>query len=265
MVRLLISGTVAAVLVPSAGAQVLWDTGAFDGLNGRISDVSTPASRPQTRAADDFVLAAGNGQPYALSALHGRALGIHYSTAFAEIYADAGGQPATAPLATLPQLTLQVTQTGVFQVYDLLDLTFDTTGVSLSPGRYWVSVVCNVSGDPPPGDGYGYFATAGSGTVQGLPGMYRVATGPWTPITSAGIDPTDFSFRVEGQQGRPPCYANCDNSTTPPILNIADFVCYQSLFAAGSSLANCDGSTTPPILNIADFVCFQAAFAAGCQ
>jgi DNA-binding beta-propeller fold protein YncE len=32
----------------------------------------------------------------------------------------------------------------------------------------------------------------------------------------------------------------------------------------GACYANCDGSTTPPILNIADFVCFQQAFAAGC-
>jgi hypothetical protein len=60
------------------------------------------------------------------------------------------------------------------------------------------------------------------------------------------------------------CYANCDGSTTAPILNVADFVCFQSLFAAGDSRANCDGSTTPPVLNVGDFVCFQAAFAAGC-
>jgi hypothetical protein len=62
----------------------------------------------------------------------------------------------------------------------------------------------------------------------------------------------------------PPCAANCDNSTTPPRLNIADFICFQSQFAAGDPRANCDHSTTPPILNIADFVCFQQAFAAGC-
>jgi hypothetical protein len=60
------------------------------------------------------------------------------------------------------------------------------------------------------------------------------------------------------------CYANCDASTTPPILNVADFVCFQQHFAAGDPSANCDGSTTPPILNVADFVCFQQRFAAGC-
>jgi probable HAF family extracellular repeat protein len=60
------------------------------------------------------------------------------------------------------------------------------------------------------------------------------------------------------------CYANCDHSTTPPILNVGDFVCFQQRFAAGDPAANCDGSTTPPTLNVADFVCFQQAFAAGC-
>jgi hypothetical protein len=61
-----------------------------------------------------------------------------------------------------------------------------------------------------------------------------------------------------------PCYANCDGSVAPPYLNVADFVCFLSRFAAGDPYANCDGSTTPPTLNVADFVCFSAAFARGC-
>ena len=60
------------------------------------------------------------------------------------------------------------------------------------------------------------------------------------------------------------CYANCDGSTTAPILNVNDFICFQAKFAAGDSYANCDGSTTPPILNINDFICFQGQFASGC-
>jgi probable HAF family extracellular repeat protein len=60
------------------------------------------------------------------------------------------------------------------------------------------------------------------------------------------------------------CYANCDASTVPPVLNVADFVCFMDAFAAGDPRANCDESTAPPVLNVADFVCFQAAFAAGC-
>lgn len=61
------------------------------------------------------------------------------------------------------------------------------------------------------------------------------------------------------------CYANCDGSTAPPVLNVNDFVCFQAAFAAGSSYANCDLSTSEPVLNVNDFVCFQTAFAAGCS
>jgi hypothetical protein len=59
-----------------------------------------------------------------------------------------------------------------------------------------------------------------------------------------------------------PCYADCDHSLA---LNVGDFTCFLSRFAAGAPEANCDGSTTPPVLNVNDFVCFQAAFAAGCK
>jgi trimeric autotransporter adhesin len=69
------------------------------------------------------------------------------------------------------------------------------------------------------------------------------------------------------------CYANCDASTTEPILNVDDFTCFINEFAAAQSLppaqqissyANCDGSTVQPVLNVDDFTCFIIAFAQGC-
>jgi hypothetical protein len=57
------------------------------------------------------------------------------------------------------------------------------------------------------------------------------------------------------------CYANCDASTIPPVLNVNDFVCFQSRFAAANASADCDHNST---LNVNDFICFQSAFAAGC-
>jgi hypothetical protein len=60
------------------------------------------------------------------------------------------------------------------------------------------------------------------------------------------------------------CYPNCDHSTTPPVLTVADFGCFLNAFAAGDSYANCDGSTTVPVLTVADFGCFLNSFAAGC-
>jgi hypothetical protein len=61
------------------------------------------------------------------------------------------------------------------------------------------------------------------------------------------------------------CYANCDHSTTPPVLNVIDFTCFLQKFAAADPYANCDNSTTPPVLNVIDFTCFLQKFAAGCQ
>jgi hypothetical protein len=70
------------------------------------------------------------------------------------------------------------------------------------------------------------------------------------------------------------CYANCDASTTEPILNVDDFTCFINEFAVSQSLpyeqqmtsyANCDGSTTEPVLNVDDFTCFINEFAAGCD
>jgi hypothetical protein len=64
--------------------------------------------------------------------------------------------------------------------------------------------------------------------------------------------------------GAAPCYANCDASTTPPVLNVLDFTCFLNRFAAADTYANCDHSTTPPTLNVLDFTCFLNSFAAGC-
>ncbi len=61
------------------------------------------------------------------------------------------------------------------------------------------------------------------------------------------------------------CYANCDNSTTAPALNVLDFSCFLNRFAAGDTYANCDHSTTAPVLNVLDFSCFINSFAAGCS
>jgi hypothetical protein len=100
------------------------------------------------------------------------------------------------------------------------------------------------------------------------------AAGPFTLASTIG-DPLAGSIVSSGQYslgtgfiavvtGPPPCYANCDGSTTPPVLNVLDFSCFLNKFAAGDAAANCDGSTTPPVLNVLDFSCFLNEFAAGC-
>jgi 6-phosphogluconolactonase (cycloisomerase 2 family) len=69
------------------------------------------------------------------------------------------------------------------------------------------------------------------------------------------------------------CYANCDGSTSEPILTVDDFICFINEFAAAQALppeqqvghyANCDGSTALPVLTVDDFICFINEFAKGC-
>lgn len=54
------------------------------------------------------------------------------------------------------------------------------------------------------------------------------------------------------------CYADCDGNG---VLDIDDFLCFQTLFALGDPYADCDGNGE---LNIDDFLCFQTYFAIGC-
>jgi len=79
-------------------------------------------------------------------------------------------------------------------------------------------------------------------------------------FTTAGGQPTNNIVRW----GCAVCYANCDGSTIPPVLNVSDFICFQTRYAAGDPYANCDNSTIPPILNVSDFICFQTKYSAGC-
>lgn len=75
---------------------------------------------------------------------------------------------------------------------------------------------------------------------------------------------SDLFYAADLTQPPPACYANCDGSAAPPVLNVADFVCFLNKFASGDPYANCDGSTTPPVLNVSDIACFLQKFAQGC-
>lgn len=76
---------------------------------------------------------------------------------------------------------------------------------------------------------------------------------------------------VGGQQtafvvtGFPPasgaCYANCDASTTAPILSVVDFACFLKRFRAADPYADCDRSGS---VNVIDFACFLNRFQIGC-
>ncbi len=54
------------------------------------------------------------------------------------------------------------------------------------------------------------------------------------------------------------CYADCDGSG---VLNVSDFICFQTKFAQGDPYADCDGNGQR---NVNDYICFQTGFALGC-
>jgi hypothetical protein len=116
-------------------------------------------------------------------------------------------------------------------------------------------------------NGVAYFVTDGPNTTQANFYVYDIATAAQTgtipsPFTGSGT----FCAATYIAPSTPPiCYANCDASTSPPILNVNDFTCFLNRYAAGDSYANCDASTSPPILNVNDFTCFLNRFAVGCS
>ena len=97
---------------------------------------------------------------------------------------------------------------------------------------------------------------------NGIPDTTDLAAGTLHDCNANGIP--DECELAAGVPVNCPCYANCDGSTTAPVLNVNDFICFQQKYAAGDAYANCDGSTTAPVLNVNDFICFQQKFAAGC-
>ncbi len=118
-------------------------------------------------------------------------------------------------------------------------------------------------------DGAGWSALDGGAddNVLALSGFDADGTGPGQNDVYLGGDFFKFGGVSSSHLARwasCACYANCDGSTTPPVLNVGDFVCFLNRFAAGDPAANCDGSTVPPVLNVGDFTCFLNAFAAGC-
>jgi hypothetical protein len=97
---------------------------------------------------------------------------------------------------------------------------------------------------------------------------------PYTSFQAASNDLRTFVGNTIGPSGQSEgwvvtvptgCYANCDDSSAPPLLNVNDFICFINQFASGNPYANCDGSTIAPVLTVNDFVCFQQKFAAGCS
>ncbi len=111
------------------------------------------------------------------------------------------------------------------------------------------------------------------GTVQNLTDRTAELATPGQSIdaiVSFGEDAKGEIYICDQNPGEiykivPRCAANCDGSTTSPVLTANDFQCFINAFAGNDCYANCDGSTGTPALTANDFQCFINSYAAGCS
>lgn len=167
----------------------IWDNGNFDGVNGLASEINTAVS--DARTADDFMLTSTTTISYVTAQM---LTDVTPPAAQVEIYADYNmASPSNGPpLATYTFSSAN--QIGSGFGYPLIEFTFNTTGLTLTPGKYWVCPI--VIGN---GSGRGFFATTGSGTIKLESGYFK---GSYFGYGYWGINLySDFAFKVySGEQ-----------------------------------------------------------------
>jgi hypothetical protein len=171
---------------------------------------------------------------------------------YIEYNAAAPAPIAASPGAPLFRVNIHLSNAATGDVFNFAVMDYVAAWQQGMHGAFTTrpGEMLDTGGDVTPDGTQGRFAADPDLPVPVPPGAYEV------DFIDGGNRPSQV--RVGG------CYANCDNSTLPPALNVNDFLCFQTEFAAGDLYANCDGSTAPPVLNINDFICFTSAFATGC-
>ncbi len=270
-------------------------TGLDQGFNGAdVSQLPTGANTigenvnfaAGVRIADEFRVPAG--ETWTVTRLRSFAyqtgsFGFTMTALYARIWdgdpADPSSQVVWGDLGTFVTNVMDPAASGLEDAYRVTTNLQDTArqiqrveaavpNVQLGAGTYWLEWSTTGSGASGP---FMPPVTVPGNLPLGNAQIWRNA--PWAPVVDTtwnvvnypGGQPIGLPFILEGTSTTGGgCYANCDNSTTAPILNVADFTCFLQRFAGGESYANCDNSTTPPVLNVADFTCFLQSFAAGC-
>lgn len=121
---------------------------------------------------------------------------------------------------------------------------YDGSGQQLRLTQIGTTADESCGGLAPSGDGDVFFAGWTRGQLGGL--------------NSGGFDA--FLARYTDA-----CHADCDLSTGPGMLDIFDFICFQTNFVnLGSYACDCDTGTGTGVCDIFDFLCFQNAFVSGC-
>ncbi|MFN0131754.1 MAG: S8 family serine peptidase [Phycisphaerales bacterium] len=207
-----------------------------------IVNANQPVTNAQTRT---YTVTVANGEPELRVTM---------------CYIDPAPTSATALPNRVNDLTLRVTSPSGTIYWGNVGLSADNIS-DAGGAANTVDTVENVFLVSPQAGTWTIDVIGSSVTVDAYP------TGATGVVPNGAVD-AGFSLVATGATAAvmgSTCYANCDGSTSVPFLNVNDFVCFQNLFAAGSSLANCDASTIPPVLNVNDFTCFNNRFAAGCS
>jgi hypothetical protein len=184
----------------------LWLNGACDGYGAIGSYERSDGALPPILAADDFAIPA-SCELATLERIHLNMallpLDDPPTTGRLEVYADDGGRPAPAPLHSLDFVVAPAVEgcirSGQF-LFMVHALTFDTPGLTLTPGRWWLSPVgWNVAGNE-----YFLFATAGDGVLRlGEAQWHNTSYSP-EPWNGTSLFPffqdsrRDFAFAIEG-------------------------------------------------------------------
>jgi hypothetical protein len=143
---------------------------------------------------------------------------------------------------------------------NLYTINLSTAAVTLigsfgAPGMPFAQVGCGMAFDPT----LGLFATDNTGIAGQANLLYKIntTTGAATLVgTTAVANLLGLAFVPT------PCYANCDSSTSNPVLTANDFQCFLNRFVSNESYADCDGVGG---LTANDFQCFLGAYAQGCS
>jgi sugar lactone lactonase YvrE len=181
-------------IAPQVTGNLLFDNGSFDSVNGLASEINTQIT--DARVADDIVLTSTTQITCITAQIFST---VDPQTAQVEIYADnAGNGPVnTAPLFTFPSVSF--TQVGTAFGLPAIEFTFNTSGVTLSPGKYWISAQSTDNGS-----GRGFFCTSGNGVIKNQPAYFKSSffgATSWIPAVNFLSAPSDFAFRVYGIAG----------------------------------------------------------------
>jgi hypothetical protein len=184
-------GLLAICVAPSAGGDVLWDNGSFDGRNGLSSNWCQG-----TWTADDFIVTDPVRIERATAEFYVRPPADGpFERADVAVWAQPiPGEGPEDLLVELDWLPISSQKIGEGFGYDIIAATVEGLDIELEPGDYFFTMRLAAIG------GMSWLATTGDGVLKGRDaGWFHPDHPPfWYPVRDyMGYD-TDFAFRLEG-------------------------------------------------------------------